>query len=357
MTEDDAGLRTRLQLFPIEPLISRPTPIGLLDNLSSRLKGPEIYIKRDDLTGLAFGGNKSRKLEYILPDMLAKNADTVVTWASVQSNWCLQTAAAARKFGINPVLLLFKTHDFPNEPDGNLLLDHILGAEVRIMDAEPGKIISEEDIRGVMDELVREIMEWGYQTYVVPIGGSKPGWSMEKPLGALAYVDAYLELREQLSNRDVTPDYIIHASGSGGTQAGLTLAAGILNPKIKVLGISVSEKPKEYEEEIWEIIQDTAEALELKTNISRENIHILDDYVGKGYGILDKPVTDAIRITAETEGIFLDPAYTGKAMAGLLDLVQEGYFNKSDRIVFWHTGGTAALFPNKRDLMKYLSPG
>lgn len=352
---DAAGLRTRLQLFPIERLISRPTPFAPLPNLTKKLEGPELFIKRDDLTGLAFGGNKSRKLEYIIPDMLAKKADTVVTWASVQSNWCLQTAAAARKFGIKPVLLLFKTHDLPNEPDGNLLLDHILGAEVRMMEAEPGKIIQEDEIREIMDELVQEIMEWGYQPYVAPIGGSSPGWSMEKPLGALGYVDAYLEMREQMEKLSVEPDAIVHATGSGGTQAGLTLAAKIMNPEAKVVGISVSEKPPEYDDEIWRIVQSTQDALEIDVEISAEDIHIIDDYIGEGYGILDQPVTNAIRTAAETEAIFLDPAYTGKAMAGMLDLIKKGFFKPGERIVFWHTGGTPALFPNKHGLMKYLS--
>jgi D-cysteine desulfhydrase family pyridoxal phosphate-dependent enzyme len=353
---DAAGLRARLQLFPIERLIFRPTPFGLLQNLTRKLKSPEIYVKRDDLTGLAFGGNKSRKLEYIIPDMLAKRADTVVTWASVQSNWCLQTAAAARKFGIKPVLLLFKTHDLPDEPDGNLLLDHILGAQVRMMDAEPGKIVQEDEIREIMDELVQEIMEWGYQPYVVPIGGSSPGWSMDKPLGAVGYVDAFLELWEQLESHSVVPDAVVHATGSGGTQAGLTLAAKIMNPRIKVLGISVSEKPEKYDDEIWRIIQATREALEIDVEISSEDVHVMDDYIGEGYGILDQAVTDAIQVTAETEGFFLDPSYTGKAMAGLMDLIEKGYFKKRERIVFWHTGGTPALFPNKQGLMKFLSP-
>lgn len=352
---DAAVLQTRLRLFPNERLISRPSPFARLNNLTRRLKGPEIFIKRDDLTGLAFGGNKSRKLEYILPDVLAKKADTVVTWASVQSNWCLQTAAAARTLGIKPVLLLFQTCDHPDEPDGNLLLDHILGAQVRIMNAEPGKIIREEEIRGIMDELVQEITEWGYQPYVVPIGGSAPGWSMEKPLGVLGYVDAFLELSEQMRNHAITPDYIVHAAGSGGTQAGLTLSAKALYPEAKVIGISVSEKPEDYEDEIWRIIQSALAALELEIDVSREDLHINDDYIGEGYGILDQPVTDAIRLTAESEGIFLDPVYTGKAMAGLLDLADKEYFKDKDKIVFWHTGGTPALFPNKHGLMKFLS--
>ncbi len=355
MNTEKATLRTRLQLFPIEHLISRPTAFASLPHLSERMGGPELFIKRDDLTGLAFGGNKSRKLEYIIPDMLAKKTNTVVTWASVQSNWCLQVAAAARKFGIKPVLLLFKTHELPEEPDGNLLLDHILGAEVRMLNAEPGKIIQEEEIREIMGQLVEEIMEWGFQPYVVPIGGSSPGWSMEKPLGSLAYVDAFLELSEQMKDHSLVPDYIVHAAGSGGTQAGITLAAKILYPEAEVIGMSVSEKPEGYEDEIWRIIQATLEALELEIDISPEDVHINDDYIGEGYGILNQPVTDAIRITAESEGIFLDPAYTGKAMAGLLDLAKKDYFKDGEKVIFWHTGGTPALFPNKKGLMQYLS--
>lgn len=347
-------LRKRTGRFPKKSLIHVPTPFQKLESLSKALKGPEIFIKRDDLTGLAFGGNKSRKLEYIISDALAKKADVIITWASVQSNWCLQTAAASRKFGIKPLLILFRTYDLPDEKDGNLLLDFILDAEIQIREAEKGKVVREEDVEEIIQGIENEIREWGYTSYVAPIGGSMVGGSMEKPLGAISYVNAFIELLEQTEGMGFVPDYIVHATGSGGTQAGLVVGAKALTDKTRVLGISVSEEKESFGQDVLTIAQDTIKALEMDLSIGKEDIIVLDEYIQEGYGIVTKGVSETIRFVAQKEGIFLDPVYTGKAMMGFIDLIKKDYFKSEDKIVFFHTGGTPALFPNKHLIIQHL---
>lgn len=348
-------LKDRIGVFPTTGLIRLPTPFYKLENLSRALGGPGIFVKRDDLTGLAFGGNKSRKLEFIMQDMLDKGADTVVTWAALQSNWCLQTAAAAKKLGIQPVLVLFKRPGLPEEYDGNLLLDVILGADIRIEEADKGKISQEEQAERIVGDIVEELKKQGRKPYYAPIGGSEVGGAMDKPLGALSYVQAYLEMEEQASALGVEVSCVIHASGSGGTQAGLTVGSAALGKENRVLGISVSEEKIAYGERVRSICRDTVEALNLGVSFDPDPVQVLDEYLGEGYGIVNKEVTEAIRLVAEKEGIFLDPVYTGKAMVALIDLVGKGYFRRGENVVFFHTGGTAALFPNKNNLLKWIS--
>jgi len=347
-------IKKKIEDFPKKNLIHLPTPLQKLENLSQELGGPEIYIKRDDMTGLAFGGNKSRKLEFIIQDVLSKKADAIITWASLQSNWCLQTAAAARKFGIKPVLLLFKTYDLPEEYDGNLLLDYILDADVIIKEAEKGKAVRIEDIFEIVKAAENEVKEWGHTPYVAPIGGSMVGGSMEKPLGAISYVNAFVELLEQAEKQGLEINYVLHATGSGGTQGGLAVGAKALKEDTRILGISVSEEKESYGKEVLTIARDTVKALNLDLAVEKKDIIIFDEYIKEGYGILNKEVSEAIRFVAIKEGIFLDPVYTGKAMAALIDLVRKGYFKKEDKIVFFHTGGTPALFPNKQHLVNLL---
>jgi L-cysteate sulfo-lyase len=349
-----SGLKEKIGSFSKTDLIQLPTPFYKLENLSRALGGPEIYIKRDDLTGLAFGGNKSRKLEFIMEDVLKKGADTVVTWAALQSNWCLQTAAAARKLGINPVLVLFKIYDLPEEYDGNLLLDVILGADIRIKEAEKGKILKEQEVEGFIEEIVAELKQKGNIPYFAPLGGSNVGGSMDLPLGAFSYVQAYLEMEEQAGALEVDVDCVIFASGSGGTQAGLTVGAAACGKKTRILGISVSEEKTAYEERVWTIVKDTTEAFGSDIEIGMEHVIVSDDYLGEGYGVVNREVAEAIRLVADKEGIFLDPVYTGKAMVALIDLVKKGYFRRDEKVVFFHTGGTAALFPNKHNLLKWI---
>jgi L-cysteate sulfo-lyase len=344
----------RIARFPRKNLIHLPTPFRRLDNLSRDLGGPDIYIKRDDLTGLAFGGNKSRKLEFIIADALNQGAEAIITWASLQSNWCLQTAAAARRFGLRPVLILFQTSDLPPEYDGNLLLDYILGADIRIREAEKGKAVSEDNAREALDEVVNEIKEWGHTPYVVAVGGSMPGFSMEQPLGAISYVAAFAEMLEQTEAEVADISHIVVATGSGATQAGLAVGAKALSGQIKVLGISVSEEKEPFAQTVLKISSATEKALGLELNISLEDIIVFDEYVKDGYGILDKEVAEVMRLVFSREGIVLDPVYTGKAVTALVDLVKRGFFKKEDKIVFFHTGGTPALFPYRHKLVELL---
>ncbi|MGB7294363.1 MAG: D-cysteine desulfhydrase family protein [Candidatus Aminicenantales bacterium] len=350
-----AALKQKISRFPRKTLIHRPTPLRRLDRLTEELGGPEIWIKRDDLTGLAFGGNKSRKLEFIIADALAKGADVIITWASVQSNWCLQTAAAARKYGLWPILLLFNTSDFAPEYDGNLLLDRILDADIRIREAEKGKIVSQEAVDEALTKVLGEVKEKGHTPYVVSVGGSMTGWSMDKPLGAIAYLEAFIETFEQTREAGATPTHIVHATGSGATQAGLAVGAKILPGDVRIVGISVSESRDVFVPIVRKISRETVESLEIDVDLADDEIIIRDEYVKGGYGRVDRETAEAIRLLFITEGIVLDPVYTGKAMAGLVDLVRKGDFTKQDRIVYFHTGGTPALFPYRKPLVEFMS--
>ena len=347
-------MKRKIQDFPKKNLIPLPTPLQKLENLSHALGGPNIYIKRDDLTGLAFGGNKSRKLEFIIQDALDRKADAIITWAAVQSNWCLQTAAVARKFGIKPILLLFKTYDLPEEYDGNLLLDLILDADVRIKDAEAGKVLRLEDVREIIEEVVSEVKALGHTPYVAPIGGSMVGGSMEKPLGAISYVSAFTEVLEQGEEQGIEINAILHPTGSGSTQAGLAVGAKSLKEDVKILGISVSDDTELIKREVLTIAQDTVQSMDLEIVVEKEDLIVLDEYIQEGYGVLNKDIAEAVRLMSEKEGIFLDPVYTGKAMVALIDLIKKDFFRQEDNVLFLHTGGTPALFPNKHKLVDFL---
>jgi D-cysteine desulfhydrase family pyridoxal phosphate-dependent enzyme len=344
----------RVDRFPRVDLIHRPTPLRKLERLSARLGGPEIYIKREDLTGLAFGGNKSRKLEFIVRDMLEKKADVVITWASFQSNWCMQTAAAARTFGIKPVLMLFKPADVPATADGNVLLDVILGADIRILEAEKGQIVKSTQAMDILDEAGREIRGEGHKPYLVPVGGSLVRGDMDKPLGAISYVAAFAELLEQMRSGGGEPDYVVHATGSGGTQAGLVVGARALTAACRVIGISVSDPKGPFSDDVLEIAKATNEALGLGLEIMPDDVTVFDEYLGEGYGVVDRAVAEVIRLVFQTEGIVLDPVYTAKAMIGLIDLIKTGFFKPADKVLFLHTGGTPTLFPNREKIFNFL---
>lgn len=345
----------RIGRFPRVDLIHRPTPLRKLDRLTARLGGPEIYVKRDDLTGLAFGGNKSRKLEFIIRDMLEKRADVAITWGSLQSNWCMQTAAAARTFGIKSVLVLFKTYDLLPAVDGNLLLDVILGADIRIQETEKGKVVKPAQAMSVLEEVAREVRGQGHRPYLVPVGGSLVRGDMDKPLGAVSYVAAFAEIVDEMRAGGGEPDYVVHSTGSGGTQAGLVVGARALTDGCRVIGISVSDPKGPFADDVLEIARATDEVLGLGLDVRSEDVVVFDEYLGEGYGVVDKGVAETIRLVFQTEGIVLDPVYTAKAMMGLIDLVGTGFFKKTDRIVFLHSGGTPALFPNREKIVSFLA--
>jgi 1-aminocyclopropane-1-carboxylate deaminase/D-cysteine desulfhydrase-like pyridoxal-dependent ACC family enzyme len=286
--------------------------------------------------------------------MLEKKADVVITWAGFQSNWCMQTAAAARTFGIKPILMLFKAVDQPATADGNVLLDVILDADIRILQAEKGQIVKSAQAMEILDEAGRDVRGQGHKPYLVPVGGSLVRGDMDKPLGAISYVGAFAELIEQMRSGGAEPDYIIHATGSGGTQAGLAVGARAMTTGCRVLGISVSDPKGPFSDDVLEIARTTDEVLGLGLGILPDDITVFDEYLGEGYGVVDRAIAEVIRLVFQTEGIVLDPVYTGKAMIGLIDLIKTGFFKPTDKVVFVHTGGTPALFPNREKIFNFL---
>jgi len=312
-----------------------PTPLEEAPRLSKMLDGPRILFKRDDNNGFALGGNKARKLEFLLADAIEKGADTIITTGGLQSNHARLTAAAARKYGMHPILIL--RGGTSAECNGNLLLDQLLGAEIRTVAPDIGNTLP------VMEDIAEEVRDSGGTPYIIPSGGSNP-------VGAIAYANAMLEIVSQAVEMNVKVDHVAFSSGSGGTHGGLLFGAKALNFEGKILGISdgVSRDPLIHK--IVDIANGCARLVESNVSVSMKDVDFLDQYAGKGYGILQKEVVDAITTVARAEGIFLDPVYTGKAMWGLIDLIHQGYFDKQETVVFIHTGGTPALFAYRKEL-------
>lgn len=304
-----------------------PTPIDQLPRLSKMLGGPELLIKRDDQTGLAFGGNKTRKLEYLMGDALQKGADLVLSTGAAQSNHCRQTAAAAARCGLNCTLVLVEPQ--PEALSANYFLDLLLGADI--------KWTSKSRRDQTLEEAFQEAQAARANPYLIPYGGSNF-------LGAYAYYQAYQELLEQMG-ADL-PDWIVFASSSGGTQAGLFLASQVLGGP-KVLGISVDQPEDHLRNTVAGISSSLIAELGLDFEVDPEQIQINANYTGDGYGIMNELDREAIRLFAEQEGILLDPVYTGRAGGGLVDLLRQGFFGKQERVLFWHTGGTPGLFAER----------
>jgi D-cysteine desulfhydrase family pyridoxal phosphate-dependent enzyme len=302
-----------------------PTPIQPLPRLSTLLGGPRILVKRDDLTGLAFGGNKTRKLEYVLADAQAAGAKTLVTVGAAQSNHCRQTAALAARMGLGCVLVL--SGDEPVRPSGNLLLDQLFGAEI---------VWTTRDKRSEAVKMAFEAAwEAGKRPYLIPLGASNA-------LGAAAYSEAFDEMIQQVGQVEV--NWLIVASSSGGTQAGLALGAKRAAWGGHVLGISIDEAEQDLKECAAFLASEAADRLGLKLRLSPDEILVNADYLGEGYGILGEPEREAIRLFAQTEGLLLDPVYTGRAAAGMIDLIRKGFLRAGETVLFWHTGGQPALF-------------
>jgi D-cysteine desulfhydrase family pyridoxal phosphate-dependent enzyme len=320
-----------------------PTALEPLSQLSRALGGPRIWVKRDDQTGLAFGGNKTRKLEFLLAEAAANGARTLITAGADQSNHCRQTAAAAARNGFECILVLTlpQGSDQPPSPDvaatGNLLLDRLLGAEI-VWASRP-----ERD--QVLQRTFEDAWETGRRPYMIPYGGSNP-------TGAAAYVFAMQELMGQ----DPSLDWIVFPSSSGGTQAGLVLGAKHFDYKGHVLGISVDERADVLQARVAGLANQTAELLDVEESIQLEDVLVDDRYLGGGYGVLGEPEREAVRLFAHHEGLFLDPVYTGRAGAGLIDLIRQGFFSTDDAVLFWHTGGTPALFAGRYQDLAPLPP-
>ena len=300
-----------------------PTPIEPLPRLTKLLQGPQLFIKRDDLTGLGLGGNKTRKLEYLAADALAQGCRTLITTGAVQSNHCRQVAAAAARLGLGCILVL--AGEDPGSRQGNLLLDELSGAKLIFVPRE------ERDQR--LQQAFAQADEDGMQPYLIPYGGSNP-------VGVQGYIQAMQELRDQ----NLQPDWIVLASSSGGTQAGLVLGAKQTGFQGRILGISVDKSVNELTQTIMALANQTAAWLGIDKKIESEDVLVNDAYCQAGYGILQPVEAEAIRLFARTEGILLDPVYTGRAAAGLIDLIRKGFFSPNETVLFWHTGGIPALF-------------
>jgi L-cysteate sulfo-lyase len=317
-----------------------PTPLHELPGLSAALGGPRIFVKRDDLTGLALGGNKCRKLEYVLADAQERGFDTLITSGSSQSNFALQMAAAARKLGMEPYLVLVKGVHV--ETQGNLLLHNILNSTVTILEvSDPSEMFTTMPKK--MNELADELRSKGRNPLVIPAGA-------EAPLGTAGWVNAVEEIGQQLKDKKIDIQYVVLANGGGGTQAGLVLGFRQLNIPLPVIGISVLNKRTEAIEVVVGHVNEAAALLNLDAAITPDEVTVYDDYIGEGYGIPTKECIEAIRLVARTEAIYLDPVYTGKAMSGLIDLVNKGHFAKKDTVLFIHTGGVAADFAYSEEL-------
>lgn len=318
-----------LKDMPRVRLAALPTPLDYAPRLSQSL-GVKLYIKRDDNTGLAVGGNKARKLEYLVGDALAQGCDTLITTGGPQSNHCRMTAAAAAKSGLD-CHLVFTSQDITVR-QGNLLLDELLGANFHFLGSDDGMLAAKR-----MVELAEELKQQGKKPYIVPLGGSSP-------VGAAGYIRAIKELVDQTDLLDISIDYIIHASGSAGTQAGLLAGVIAFNLPIKVLGMSVSRPKERLSGEVLGLCRDTLSNAGYNTTVTSAEVAVYDDYVGDGYGIPTELSTEALRLFAKLEGIIIDPVYTAKAGAGLLDLTRKGIIPHGSSVLFWHTGGSPALF-------------
>lgn len=336
-----------LARFPRISLGHFPTPLEPLNNLSALLGGPNIWIKRDDATGLATGGNKTRKLEFLLADALAKNADIVITQGATQSNHVRQTIAGAAKLGLKAKVLLEKrVTDFGEDyqRSGNILLDDLLGGE--IVAHLPGGT----DMQQAMDDYAAELREQGHNPYVIPGGGSNP-------IGALGYVACAEELLYQSSQQRLRIDHVVHATGSTGTQAGLVAGFVATNSQVPVLGISVRAPKAKQEENVWNLASRTLALLGVPGELPREAVVANSDYVGDGYGLPTESMLEALTLFARHEGILLDPVYSGKGAAGLIDLIRKGHFRKDDNVVFIHTGGSVGLFGYRQVLEAHAHHG
>ncbi len=304
-----------------------PTPIEPLPNLTDRLNGPALWIKRDDQTGLATGGNKTRKLEFLVADAVQHQADTLITVGAPQSNHARQTAAAAAKAGLRSALVL--RGKAPTDQTGNILLDNLFGAEIFWAGMR--------SVDEVVIEIAEELKARGQRPYLIPLGGSNP-------IGAVGYATAMLEFIEQTRSLAVKFDAIVFATSSGGTQSGLVIGSKLGGYTGRILGISVDHRADQLVPVLVNLANATARHIGTELSFTAEDFEVNDQYLGGGYAIMGEPEREAIRLCAQTEGLLVDPVYTGRAMAGLIDLIRQGEFRTGQNVLFWHTGGTPALF-------------
>jgi len=335
-----------LRALPRQSLGFYPTPLHKLERLSAQL-GVEVYLKRDDLSGVnLFGGNKGRKLEYLLGEAAARGCRAVFTYGATQSNHAMQTAAACRRCGLEPILYLVSVVE-PDPADlrANLLLDHILGAEVHIVPIRDGETESQAEERAAElgAEHARRLEAGGTRCYDVPMGGASPA-------GSAGFLGGWVELREQLEELGIQADYLCHATGTGGTLAGLAAGRALLGDATRILSVAVSPKDPGYEGRVAALANDTLALLGAEERVEPCDLTVLRDYYAPGYEVPNRVGNDAVRLLARTEGILLDPVYSGKGFGGMLDRIRTGSIPQGSRVVYWHTGGATALFA-ERDIV------
>lgn len=333
----------RLDSFDRIPLAVTPTPLEPMERLGAHLDIHNLWIKRDDLTGLAAGGNKARKLEYLMAEARNQGADHVITIGGRQSNHCRMTAAAAARLGMGATLV-FGDPD-PGNRAGNLLLDEILGAELVFL----GEANLQQMDAGLEREMER-LRAAGKKPYAIPIGGSTP-------LGELGYVTAAREFAGQCTDQACEIDTVVLAVGSAGTAAGLALGLKMFTPRTRMVGVSVSRSVPRLNNLIADMANEIAEMIGVEERVTPDDYDLTDAFVGPRYGVPSAEALSAIRLTAQTEGILLDPVYTGKAMSGLIGLAHEGRFSGSEGVVYWHTGGMPALFAFEEDVVSFAGGG
>lgn len=331
-----------LDRFPRIALCHGPTPIEAMPRLSEELGGPSLFIKRDDCTGLATGGNKTRKLEFLVGEALREGADMLVTQGAVQSNHVRQTAAAACKVGMKCHALLERRvpdRDAGYEQTGNVLLDELFGATYEF---RPAGL----DMNAEAAAVTEELRKTGHRPYFIPGGGSNP-------TGALGYVNCAQEIVQQMQDSGRRFDWLVTATGSTGTQAGLVAGLHALGDALPVIGVSVRQPRDRQVSAVHALTQKTLEKLGAD-GVPQSRILVDDGYVGAGYGIPAESTLEAIRLAARAEGILLDPVYSAKGMAGLIGMIRKGVFRQTDRVLFLHTGGSAALFAYRDHLQSCL---
>ncbi|MBC8185425.1 D-cysteine desulfhydrase family protein [candidate division KSB1 bacterium] len=316
-------------------LANLPTPIEKLERLSAEWGGPEIYVKRDDLTGAALSGNKIRKLEFVIADTKAKGANLLITCGGIQSNHARATAIAATKLGMKSFLVL--RGEESKIKDGNVLLDLLVGTRIKYITPEQYATRVGE----IMAHLADDLREEGFNPYIIPEGASDE-------IGTLGYVAATEEISQQLTDLKLDIDYVVCAVGSGGTHAGLLLGQKLFDQKYQVVGFNVCDDEEFFVNKIHKIGNEAIQRYNLPTELNRDEIKIIDGYVGEGYALNRPEEIDFIKEVASKEGLILDPVYTGKAMFGMMDQIKKGNHKKGERLLFIHTGGLFGLFPKKK---------